>query len=108
MAASEIAQVECGECHARHRYRPAGGAARKKTTARRTTGARKAAKSKAEVVEADLSKPPRSFSARETYAPGDRLMHPNFGEGVVQAITGPSKIEVLFEAGVKVLVHARG
>jgi hypothetical protein len=38
----------------------------------------------------------------------DRIVHPSFGEGVVQAVTGPSKIEVLFGAGSKTLVHGRG
>jgi hypothetical protein len=35
------------------------------------------------------------------------MLHPSFGEGVVQAITGPTKVQVLFASGEKTLVHAR-
>jgi len=108
MSAGEIAQVECGECRARHRYRPADARKPGASRAGKLPKTKHPAKKRAAVVEADLSRPPRSFSARETYVPGDRLMHSSFGEGVVQAVMGPSKIEVLFETGVKVLVHARG
>jgi hypothetical protein len=34
-------------------------------------------------------------------------MHASFGEGVVQAVVGAKKIEILFEVGAKTLVHAR-
>jgi hypothetical protein len=38
---------------------------------------------------------------------GDRVVHAHFGEGVVQAVTGPRKVEVLFASGAKTLVHGR-
>jgi len=60
------------------------------------------------MIEADLSRPPRRFSPRETYQAGDRLLHASFGEGVVQAVTGGTKIRVHFGSGEKLLVHARG
>ena len=33
------------------------------------------------------------------------MLHPSFGEGVVQATRGATKVEVLFEAGTKLLVQ---
>jgi hypothetical protein len=106
-----IAQVQCGECGARHRYRPPGGSAA--AGARRRSPARKspsdARKCRAgPVVEADPSRPSRPFSPRDTYQVGDRLVHPTFGEGVVQTIQGATKVTVLFEAGTKLLVQGRG
>ena len=59
------------------------------------------------MIEADFSRPPRSFDPRETYQAGDRLRHSSFGEGVVQAVTGGTKIRVHFGSGAKLLVHAR-
>jgi hypothetical protein len=110
-----IAQVECKQCGARHRYRPADGEAEGKAGAGpRKAGARTAsprtgkAAGKKPVVAADLSRPSRRFQMSETYAVGDRVVHASFGEGVVQAVTGVRKVEILFEAGPKTLVHGRG
>jgi hypothetical protein len=102
------AKVECGDCHARHRYRIPGGAASTRTGTRRTaTGTRKKVAAAADIVEADLSKPVRPFRTTETFGVGERVAHPTFGEGVVQAVTGPTKIEVLFGAERKLLGHNR-
>lgn len=106
MTNTRIAKVECKDCGARHGYRPVGAAARRKTasgTTRRVT-----AKRSKEIVAADLSRPPRSFATTETYDVGDRILHPSFGEGVVQSLIGSSKVEVLFEAGPKTMIHGRG
>ena len=59
------------------------------------------------VVEADLSRPLRSYAIRESYAPGDRIDHPTLGMGVVQAIAGVGKISVLFDDRKSLLVHER-
>lgn len=111
LADGRIAKVECRECGARHRHRPVGGAApaaRRRTTGTTTRVAGVRAKKRAPVIEADLSRPARSFSIRETYQVGDRVVHPNFGQGVVQTVLGPTKVEVLFGADSKTLVQGRG
>ena len=59
------------------------------------------------VVEADLSRPVRSYALSESYSAGDRIEHPKLGMGVVQAIAGPRKIRVKFEEKDSVLVHER-
>jgi len=59
------------------------------------------------IVEADLDRPARRYSIRDTYQPGDRIEHPKLGEGVVQELTGRDKILVLFGADKKLLVHGR-
>ncbi|MDJ0847734.1 MAG: hypothetical protein QNK04_05035 [Myxococcota bacterium] len=108
-ADGRIAKVECRECGARHGYRPVGGAQARVIRRHRTasTPASRRARDRAPVVEADLSRPPRPFRTSDTYAVGDRVVHSRFGEGVVQAVTGATKIQVLFESGPRTLVHAR-
>jgi hypothetical protein len=109
-----IAKVECKQCGGRHRYRPADGApatrvrrASGSATTRSTRAAGTRGTKLAKLIEADPSRPPRRYLATESYQQGDRMVHPNFGEGVVQAITGPTKVQVLFASGEKTLVHAR-
>jgi hypothetical protein len=105
LADGRIANVECGDCGARHRYRPAAAAKAGKRPAAKARAPRRAA---APLVEADLSRPCRPFRPSDTYEVGDRIRHEHFGEGVVQAVRGPTKVEVLFGVGPKTLVHGRG
>ncbi len=59
------------------------------------------------IVEADPSRPPQPYALTGSYTPGDRIVHPTLGTGVVQAIAGPGKIRVLFDGTKRVLVHER-
>ncbi len=107
-ADGRIAKVECRECGARHGYHPAGGAVAPRARRRASsTPASRRARDRAPVVEADMTRPPRPFRTSDTYAVGDRVVHNRFGEGVVQAVTGRTKIQVLFDTGPRTLVHAR-
>ena len=106
---SRIANVECRECGARHRYRGIKGetgAARRKPATRATSSRSRGGKKKP-VVEADESRPRRDFRMSETYEVGDRVLHASFGEGVVQEAASPAKIVVLFDVGSKTLVQGR-
>jgi hypothetical protein len=49
----------------------------------------------------------KSYSSKDRYSPGDVMAHPTFGFGVTTAIKDGTKIEVLFENGLKVLVQGR-
>ena len=60
-----------------------------------------------EVVEPDMSRPPRAYAFTEHYSAGDRIEHPVLGMGVVQGIAGPGKIRVRFDQKQSVLVHGR-
>ena len=100
------AKVECGDCHAHHRYRVAGGAPARRVSGTRKASTRRKLETK-DVVEADPTKPVRVFQTTDSFEVGERLSHPTLGEGVVQALAGPTKIEVLFGAERKTLVHAR-
>ena len=60
-----------------------------------------------EVVEADLSRPVRSYDFHDSYSAGDRIAHTKLGTGVVQGVAGPGKIRVLFGERQSVLIHER-
>ena len=124
----KITKVQCKECMAYHRYRPPEGeeavdakakprrvAAPRKTAsarkpaagARKTTKKPKASAYDEPLVEPDMSRPIRIYKMTETYAPGDRVEHPKFGQGVVEMLPGDGKMSVFFEDGRRTLAHAR-
>jgi hypothetical protein len=48
----------------------------------------------------------RHYAANEAFHFGDKVSHPSFGEGIVQKLIFPNKIEVLFRTDMKLLIHA--
>lgn len=107
-AEGRIAKVECQQCGARHGYRPERpDAERPRRSGAGSRAKRSATTRKAPLVEADPDRPRRPFHTTETYRVGDRVVHARFGEGVVQSVRGPAKIQVHFESGERTLVHGR-
>ncbi|HEY8495126.1 MAG TPA: hypothetical protein VIN04_14635 [Myxococcota bacterium] len=104
MVDGRVAQVECGECHRRHRLRT-GAAPRPRRAA--GAGATRRVAAAAPLVAPDLARAPRPYDARESYQPGDRVEHPAFGPGVVERLLGANKVQVFFSSGSRVLVHRR-
>src|SRR3954447_20602684 len=102
-----IAKVVCKRCGGHHRYRDenatahveAGGDASSRPR-RPTFGSGRRARTTrnepAPVPAFDPAKPPRAYTARDSYAPGERVSHPTFGVGVVAATPGAGKVEVVF------------
>jgi hypothetical protein len=60
-----------------------------------------------QIIEADPSRPVRTYSVTDSYRAGDRIAHPKLGTGVVQGLAGPGKIRVRFDERQSVLVHER-
>ena len=118
-----ITKVQCKECMGYHRYKPPVGEAR--VDAKVNTGSRRVVEGKGgkakkgaaakraprrsdePLVEPDMSRPVRGYSIRDAYTPGDRIEHPKFGQGVVEATPDPGKMSVFFEDGRRTLAHAR-
>ncbi|HEX8632521.1 MAG TPA: hypothetical protein VF703_00050 [Pyrinomonadaceae bacterium] len=94
-----IERVTCNYCQSAHLYRdPQAKAAAK---SRPAVGARSADVK----TRAVFNRPARSYSPQETYATGDQITHPKFGEGnVVEARRG--KIDVRFGGEIRTLLHA--
>lgn len=109
MVGDKIAKVQCKECGAYHRYRAPGGtkAAAAKTKRKRAPASKAVAAPTGPEVEPDLSRPIRPYSIRDLFEPGERVDHPTFGIGVVEASREPGKITVFFPQGRKVLAQAK-
>lgn len=106
-----IAKVQCKQCGGYHRYKsPHGAPAEKKLPAAnrapKEPRATVAERFEKPAVAADLSKPSRPYRASETFAVGDRIDHPSFGQGVIE-LSEPGKITVFFATGRRVLVQAK-
>jgi hypothetical protein len=59
------------------------------------------------VVEPDLNRPIRPYQVSDIYTVGDRIDHKSFGTGVIERVMGPSKVQVFFSVGQKMLLHGR-
>ncbi len=111
----KIARVVCKQCGGRHRYKAPEGKESANAPAKKPAkvkAPRKAAGSRAKAppeasVAPDMSKPPRVYKPNEAYAPGERMTHPSFGTGVVEALPGPGKVQVFFPGGRRVLAIAK-
>jgi ribosomal protein S27AE len=113
-----IAKVVCKRCGSQHNFRSGEAAAAPAASGGATAGGRRRTLSRrpsslpAEpearpMPQFDPTKPPRSYAPRESYAPGERIAHATFGIGVVSALPGPGKVEVVFPGGVRVLACAK-
>jgi len=106
-----IAKVVCKRCGSHHAYRGPNAAVITTPSGGRRTVRRKPSRPGAGIPAAtptfDPNKPPRGYSARESYAPGERIIHPQFGTGVVATLPGPGKVEVVFPAGPRTLACAK-
>lgn len=120
MVADRVAKVECKQCGRQHRHRPPNGSATaasapraSKASAKRATTANRSSKgaqsaSALPLIQVDPNKPLRSYTINEEFGVGDRIAHKRFGEGVVEMVLGPDKIQVFFhEGGRRVMAHGR-
>jgi hypothetical protein len=95
MVGDRPARVHCNTCNAQHAYKPdrpgpSAGREGKTPNIKKSAG----------------TGPPRPYSARERYAPGDIVQHAVFGLGVAIKLKDENKVEVRFDNGTKLLMHA--
>ena len=111
----QIVKVQCKQCGGYHRYKSPHGAPKevRQPSMFGPKPQRAPAADKPPVerfakpaVAADLSKPSRTYRASEKFEVGERVDHPNFGQGVVE-ISEPGKITCFFASGRRVLVQAK-
>lgn len=103
------ARVECNTCHGQHNYRPGTPDARSAPAAvARADGDAKAGRTRVSFDDlmAARTAPVRPYSPKTAFAMDDTVSHPTFGRGIVAAVRA-DKIDVMFRAGTKTLVHAR-
>lgn len=106
-------RVECTTCKSQHNYRLAPGRKAAKSGGTRKKSTKKAAPRGGRktnwttlVSARDLSQA-RSYKVSATFEEDELIDHSMFGVGVVLEAVPGNKIQVLFEAGSKLLVHGR-
>ena len=114
MVGELVVRVECNTCRGVHNYHPAAAAKASVATApvRKTAAAPGRAKKEPGAADREEWESLRSTLENEQAVPYDMnrkyrvkslVDHPVFGLGVVKLISGPNKMEVLFQGGKKLL-----
>ncbi|MEZ4599500.1 MAG: hypothetical protein R2940_06900 [Syntrophotaleaceae bacterium] len=94
--------VQCKICSRQHHYRPP--TAEKKPAVRQSVQPRDAECKEWQDLRPRLNgSAATDYSMTSSYKVKDLIDHPVFGIGIVQRVAGPQKIEVLFEAGKKMM-----
>jgi hypothetical protein len=113
MVRDKPVRVRCNTCKSEHSYKAnePGGTSRQ---VRREAGdglesqpARTRASRYQSLLKSKTTAGAKTYSSKDRYEQGDVVEHPSFGFGVTTNIKDGTKIEVLFESGLKVLVHGR-
>lgn len=112
IASGIIKRVQCNTCKGKHQFKDGEPG----QTVKKTTSSPKADKApKARSKAGDFTRLLRNrtpdvalpYSVKKQFVRGDLINHIQFGVGVVVDQKDVQKIEVLFETGPKILVHAR-
>jgi hypothetical protein len=107
-------KVMCKTCKGTHSFKDPG-ATKKKTSVDRVIKSAKAARGKATETVGELwtkalnrtTAKSRSYSMKDSFAQGDIIDHPTFGQGVVERLIDNNKIEVLFQDDYRTLLHKK-
>lgn len=96
------AKVECNTCKGQHKYRKP--AAPKKPGTRRSATPKVPRQNEWLKRETEIrSAKSVNYDMQASFKIETVINHPSFGLGLVLAAVGPRKIEVLFEAGTKIM-----
>jgi hypothetical protein len=104
-----IAKVQCLTCKKEHAFKAAKG-----TTEPKKKKTKKVKEEEGNPIEVEWEKlmlahkdmPMKTYNMKGNFTLGDKITHPNFGEGIVGKLIYPNKLEVIFRNDVKVLIHA--
>ncbi len=108
-----IKRVACNTCGGKHQYKAAAPGTTSVTSPRvpRIPSAKGSIASSPKGYDTVMAGKDLSaalpYEFRTLYTLGALIRHPDFGYGVVVADKGSKKIDVLFSAGAKTLVHGR-
>ena len=114
MVGEKVVRVQCNTCSSTHNYRPEtkkkaptprGTAAAKtrSTTAAQTRSINKAQRDWDELLENTKPEEATPYSMNTPMKEGLLILHPTFGLGQVVSTIRPNKMEVRFQAGIKLL-----
>lgn len=116
MVGTTPARVQCNSCHSQHMFkahapgegpaRPRGARSEGRVSASSSSG-RTRASDYERMMQGRSTTDARRYSPKAVYKVGEVIAHPTFGTGVATTLKDATKIEVLFQDGPRVLVHAR-
>jgi hypothetical protein len=108
-------RVQCLTCNKQHNYRAPRGeekAPKKKAAPTGRAPSKARAPAYRQEWEAHVSRQADGsfvpYSTGSTFEAGQLIRHARFGRGYVKESLGAQKVNVLFEDGVKTLIHSRG
>lgn len=114
MVGDKPARVHCNTCNTQHNYKPhppsetaRPARQRESSSSPKAPGRRGRANRYQTLLNGKDLALSKSYSPQDSYVPGDVVNHPSFGIGVATAVKDGTKVEVLFEAGPKLLVQRR-
>ena len=102
------ARVTCNTCKGQHKYKAEPPKTARKSKAGAVPKTRKVRVTQYQKLLSgqDISLAKR-YSPKDSYLLGDVVEHASFGVGVTTIVKAGSKIDVIFEDGVKTLIHER-
>jgi hypothetical protein len=111
MKGDRAAKVECKTCKKTHVFKAPKGIT--EPTAKVPRKKKAPAEPEGNPIELEWEKlmathkdaPFKSYSMKSKFLLGDKIRHPNFGEGIVGKLIYPNKLEVIFRTDLKVLIH---
>jgi hypothetical protein len=109
IAQGAIKRVQCNTCKGKHQFKHEPGTTKPEGSVKRPSLSKTKSKASyyAKLMDGrDLSKA-AGYNVCRHFVKGDMITHSKFGVGVVVEEKDISKIEVLFESGPKILIHAR-
>jgi hypothetical protein len=116
MKANAPQKVMCKTCKATHTYKDPS-AAKTKTPiakiakkAKTKSNGRKVTESVGELWNKAMSKAtnaPQDYSMKASFQTGDVIVHPTFGNGIVEKLIDNNKIEILFQDDYRTLMHKK-
>ncbi len=114
MKANVPQKVMCKTCKATHTYKDPSAAKVKTTVAKMVKKAkghgRKVTESVEELWNKAMTKAtstPVDYSMKASFQTGDVIIHPTFGNGVVEKLIDNNKIEILFQDDYRTLMHKK-
>ncbi len=107
MEGPRIARVQCNTCKGDHAYKagPPGEGRPARAPGAATTRPTAVVTSYEEKIRGKELSGARPYNVKDDYKVDDLLRHPTFGLGIVLAVKGPQKIEVMFPTDVKILLQ---
>jgi hypothetical protein len=111
MKGDRIAKVQCFTCKKEHTFKAPKGIteppkkkSKKKDAAEETHTSIEAEWEK--LMASHREAPTKPYTTKGQFVLGDKINHPNFGDGIVGKLIYPNKLEVIFRTDVKVLIYA--